>query len=170
MHLVITGHSSSGKSSLAKVLAARRHWPRIAVDDFWRKEHPPVYTSVDGERIRIYDAPSLYDGAAAAAAALAHPNALIEGFSAMYYPEVIAACGLHVHLATPWTVCAQRRASRRRRPSDLSWLKLGEAWHETIQKVQAAIPSTLLLEDEPLDRQLARVLARLDDIEAAATP
>jgi uridine kinase len=58
----IAGPSSSGKSSIAKLLAKQLDATILCLDEFYKKGYPDIYINHEGQSIRTFERPEMYDG------------------------------------------------------------------------------------------------------------
>jgi uridine kinase len=58
----IAGPSCSGKSSVAKLLAKELDANILSLDNFIIRHAEPIYVDINGEKIRTFERPELYDG------------------------------------------------------------------------------------------------------------
>lgn len=62
----LAGPSSSGKTSVANELRQTLDAEVLSLDHFYKEGYPNIYVEKDGEKIRTYERPELYDGKKAA--------------------------------------------------------------------------------------------------------
>jgi len=170
MVISLSGHSSSGKTSLAQRLSQELDWPALSLDSYWLPNAAPLFIQRHGKALRCFDHPALYDGARLAHDAAKHAHAIVEGFAAMHYPAVISITTFHFHLDVPWAVCAARRRDRPDpRPSDASWHAAGMDWHNAIQTLQRQLESAIILPMGTMDEYLFRVMSLITESSVRST-
>lgn len=146
----ISGPSCSGKTSLAKELAALLGAPMLHLDQYFIADATrPIVMGHPS-----FEQPHQYDGAAmlrdAIAAAKTSEHLVLEGFLLFTYPGFLDLVDRAVHLDVPHHVLAARRADRngatgdvkggRIKLADTAWAAHGEAEWATYGKAQADLP------------------------------
>jgi hypothetical protein len=124
--------------------------PVFHLDDYFLKGSSPLMLNKGGVTMRIFDHPSLYDGAGLVLDLPPDKDVLIEGFVAMHYQEICDVATAHIHLNVPFAKCRDRRMTAdKKRKSDESWLFLDEQWHEFYQQANRTLPGTWVVGDGP---------------------
>lgn len=167
----ISGPSCSGKTSLAKAIAALLGAPMLHLDQhFIEDAERPV---VEGHP--SFEQPHQYDGEALmrqlVAAASTNEHVVVEGFLLYTYPGFLEICDHRVHLDVPHAVLADRRADRhgatgdvkggRIKAADTAWAAHGESEWLTYGAAQAEMPEVIVM--RPYDmptRPTAQEMAR----------
>lgn len=159
-HLLISGPSASGKSTLARAAANALQRPLILLDNYFIPE-PRRFVKTASGLVRNYEDPRSYDGDEVARLARAHPSgAVLEGFCLLAYPSVMSLPGLRFYLDVPFDVCVERRRARRpQRRSDASFFLIGR--DETARHVESQkhLPGVVVINGMlPISTILAQVL------------
>lgn len=146
----ISGPSCSGKTSLAKAIAALLDAPTLHLDmHFIAEAERPVVNGFPS-----FERPHQYDGAALLEeirlAATLHEHVVVEGFLIFTYQGILDACDRRIHLDVPHSSLVGRRARRggatgdvkggRIKMADTAWAAHGEAEWEAYGACQTAKP------------------------------
>lgn len=151
----ISGPSCSGKTSLARAIAALLGAPTLHLD---------MHFIADADRPLVnghpsFERPHQYDGAALLAemldAAQRHQHVVAEGFLLFLYPGILDACDHRLHLDVPHRTLVGRRARRasamgdvkggRIKQADIAWQAHGEEEWEAHGAHQVAMPGVKVL-------------------------
>lgn len=160
-HILIAGPSASGKSTLARALAAATGMRVFSLDAYWGGGTARYARCEHGVRVRHYEDPALYDGDRLAADLVRHgAPAIAEGFCLFQYPAILALPARRFYIDLSFDECLKRRMARRpQRPSDSSFLLIGEQETARWVEPQARIPGVVLLDGELSSDRLAARLA-----------
>lgn len=173
----IAGPSCSGKTTVARALAARMEARLLHLDRFWISgAHRPL---VHGHE--SFERPDQYDGAALLAAALHAARSgpvVVEGFLLFTYPGVLDACSSAFLLEVPHEELVRRRVGRtgsasddvagegRVPEADRGWHAHGREEWERFGAPQASMPGVRILRPTTRAPTDARVAGVADEIMA----
>lgn len=145
--IFIAGPSASGKSTLAKAIAALKGVRSLSLDDYFIRGAKAFVETATG-KVRTFERPQLYDGVRLARDIATHREPIVaEGFCLFAYPEIQALPALRFYLHTPFSVCLARRNARRpQRPSDKSFQIIGESEFTAFVAPQQYLPSVTVLD------------------------
>lgn len=113
MRIGIAGPSCSGKSTVARLLAATIGAPVMSLDDYYVKKHTRRYVMEGGERVRSYEHPGAYDGSLLLDWARSQADVVAEGFLLFRYPSSERVFDLRIFLDLPWDEIVRRRGERK---------------------------------------------------------
>lgn len=150
MRIAIAGPSCSGKSTLAGVLSASLGAERLCLDDFYLPGHPRRYVETGNGRMRSFEHPEAYDGAALLrrVAGMERP-VVAEGFLLLLYPGAVDAFDLRVFVDLPWDEILSRRAARKGQnvaKVDASFAAVGRDEWELFGARQRDVEGTVVLD------------------------
>lgn len=161
--IFIAGPSASGKSTLAKAVAARVGARRFCLDDYFIPR-ARVFVDTNGGPVRTFERPELYDAARLARHVAAVPGPVVtEGFCLLGYPEFREQDALRVYVDVPFDICLARRLARRPiRPSDQSFRIIGRSESAAFVEPQRKVPGVVVLDGRnSTDELVCAVLACL---------
>lgn len=114
MRIGIAGPSCSGKSTLARLLAASLGAERLCLDDFYLSRHPRRYVESGGARVRSFEHPQAYDGEALLRWVGGQDGPVVaEGFLLFLYPGSEAIFDRMIFVDLPWEEIVARRSARK---------------------------------------------------------
>lgn len=173
MIIGISGASCSGKTSLAKALAAKLNAPMMHLDQYFIEDaERPLVSGYPS-----FEQPQQYDGAAMfrdlTRMARQHEHVVTEGFLLFTYPGFLELCEPRIHLDVPHEVLATRRANRhgatgdvkggRIKMADTAWATHGREEWQRYGAAQAELEGVQVLRpyDEPTKPTAEQLAARL---------
>lgn len=145
--IMVAGPSACGKTTLAAMLGEWLSRPVLSLDDYFTPT-PRFWADTPAGRIRNYEHPSAYDGAALARDILdAGEPVVVEGFCLYQYPEVMRLPAVKLFLPTRFEICLERRRARRpSRISDKSFEIIGQQESERWVYPQAQMPGVVSID------------------------
>lgn len=156
----IAGPSCSGKSTVARLLAAGLGATRLCLDDFYLKGHARRHVAVDGVRHRSFEHPEAYDGDALLSWCRSQGGPVVaEGFLLFLYPGAEATFDRMVFIDLPWDEVVARRTLRKGQTAakvDASFAAIGRSEWELFGARQRELPGLRVLDGRlPVSELLA---------------
>lgn len=160
--ILIAGPSASGKSTLSAEVATRLNLPCLSLDDFFIRGKK-ILVDTDTGPVRSFERPELYDGPKLALRLFNRTSGLVvEGFCLFCYPEIRALPSIRFYLNIPFDVCVQRRMERRpRRPSDNSFIRIGESENTSFVLPQQFVDGVHALDGMKPTTELAEQIVQI---------
>jgi uridine kinase len=145
--ILLAGPSASGKSSLARKLAAILHLKHLCLDDYYISGKKCFIDTPRGA-LRTYDRPELYDFARLCTdITAASSGVVVEGFILFCSPQILALPATRYYLDVPFDVCLARRLARKpHRPSDRIFQVIGEQENASFVMPQRDLPGVTVLD------------------------
>lgn len=169
----IAGPSCSGKTTVARLVAARLDAPLLHLDKHWVDgcEKPVVNGHPSYERPHQYDGKRLME--AADALSPAHAYVVVEGFLLFAYPRAVQRCGVRILIDAPHAVLAERRSARSasgrydgvwdgaNADVDAGWCAHGKDEWERFGRQQDQVPGIVVLDGVRPPNELAASILKL---------
>jgi uridine kinase len=168
--ILIAGPSASGKTTIARAVAAALKVPCLSLDRYFIPRATAFVETANGP-VRTFERPELYDGARLAMDFGAQSaGVVVEGFCLFAYPQVLAIPARRFYIDLPFPLCLVRRMARRpQRFSDRSFLLVGEQENATFVVPQQHIPGVFVLDGSlPVETLRDTVLGAVAQLAACA--
>jgi len=187
----IAGPSCSGKSTIAGKVAERLGCDVLSLDQFFIKGLPYLYVEVDGQRLRTFERPELYDGQRMALVLEALKNEssvevplfnfqtreyedtilrgkeflVVEGFLLYAYNRLVDLIDHKYFIDIPMSVAYERRMSRKRPNEDkMNFLTVGQQEWERYGAPQKAVVDVVLDGTQDVHISVDYILKKLEKI------
>ncbi len=163
--VLIAGPSGCGKSTLARALGAQMGVPVVCLDDYWRRGMV-LFTDFDGQKVRTFEHPKLYDGDRMRRDLAGLPGFIADGFCLLQFPLIRDMTASQYYIDLPFEVSRARREARKpARPSDRSFMRIGRQETERWVLPQRELSGVTVLDGMLPPERLVQAIAEQEAVQ-----